>query len=553
GLFHFCCSDDYVVRVKAQVMTRDDSTGGWVPMGGGGMSIVGLRKLVISTGDDIHHEYLIHGERIADQSVVLNCVLKKDVQYTKANPTFHHWKTEEKRFGLTFQSSADARAFDKGVKRAVEDLLEAQLMVFVALVVEFVALVMVFVAQNMVFVTQNLVFVGQVAVFYSSRSWCMWPNVMVFVAQHRNVIGPKSCCLYPSSPESNDLEVGDDEVFMTLELPLVSRKDSSSQSASTASTTTSSPSPQSPALSSPTIHPEAYNPGSPHVLSHPHNNHHHLHRVHYISKSRPSQPTSPNNSQRSVSVKSSTESGGIVGGLRDDVWLKPDSSNELSDKIKSDDSATLNDNVEIVDNSYVQFENRPSAHEYSYPTIDSIGKGTTMGTPGGHHMAPPPPQSVGMRRDSISSLKKHQLDVLQPPLPTKSKRKKRHWLRKDKRQSRHLLSQRSRCVYCHEMFVHEENQRGACEDAPDRVALCIERVSCICCARGMLYHCMADSDGDYGHPCVCDTSDDSNCKKWTALAVLSLFVPCLWCYWPLSTCHRCGVACGCCGGRHKAA
>ena len=56
--------------------------------------------------------------------VVLNCVLKKDVQYTKANPTFHHWKTEEKRFGLTFQSSADARAFDKGVKRAVEDLLE---------------------------------------------------------------------------------------------------------------------------------------------------------------------------------------------------------------------------------------------------------------------------------------------------------------------------------------------------------------------------------------------------------------------------------------------
>jgi len=38
-------------------------------MGGGGMSIVGLRKLVISTGDDIHHEYLIHGERIADQSV----------------------------------------------------------------------------------------------------------------------------------------------------------------------------------------------------------------------------------------------------------------------------------------------------------------------------------------------------------------------------------------------------------------------------------------------------------------------------------------------------
>ena len=56
--------------------------------------------------------------------VVLNCILKKDVQYVRVNPTFHHWKTEEKRFGLTFQSSADARAFDKGVNRAVEDILE---------------------------------------------------------------------------------------------------------------------------------------------------------------------------------------------------------------------------------------------------------------------------------------------------------------------------------------------------------------------------------------------------------------------------------------------
>ena len=54
-------------------------------------------------------------------------MLRKDVQYRKPNPTFHHWKTEDKKFGLTFQSSADARAFDKGVKRAVEDLLEGKL------------------------------------------------------------------------------------------------------------------------------------------------------------------------------------------------------------------------------------------------------------------------------------------------------------------------------------------------------------------------------------------------------------------------------------------
>lgn len=41
-------------------------------------------------------------------------------------PTFHHWKTGDKKFGLTFQAAADARAFDKGVRTAVEDLLDGK-------------------------------------------------------------------------------------------------------------------------------------------------------------------------------------------------------------------------------------------------------------------------------------------------------------------------------------------------------------------------------------------------------------------------------------------
>ena len=41
-------------------------------------------------------------------------------------PTFHHWKTGNKKFGLTFQTAADARAFDKGVRLAVEDLLDGK-------------------------------------------------------------------------------------------------------------------------------------------------------------------------------------------------------------------------------------------------------------------------------------------------------------------------------------------------------------------------------------------------------------------------------------------
>ncbi|CAB0007581.1 unnamed protein product [Nesidiocoris tenuis] len=116
---------DYLVRVRAQVMVRDDSTGGWVPMGGGGLSSVSVRKrTVLSAPQDTKHEYLIFGQRISDQAIILSCVIKKDFEYNKVMPTFHHWKSGDKKFGLTFQTAADARAFDKGVKTAVEELLD---------------------------------------------------------------------------------------------------------------------------------------------------------------------------------------------------------------------------------------------------------------------------------------------------------------------------------------------------------------------------------------------------------------------------------------------
>lgn len=133
----------YLVRVRAQVMCRDEGTGGWVALGGGGLAdvMVGKRARHVhsssgggdsSNGDTTSssasaptHEYFIHGKRISDNMVVLECTIKKDFQYNKVMPTFHHWVTDEKRFGLTFQTAADARAFDKGVRTAIEELLDA--------------------------------------------------------------------------------------------------------------------------------------------------------------------------------------------------------------------------------------------------------------------------------------------------------------------------------------------------------------------------------------------------------------------------------------------
>lgn len=46
------------------------------------------------------------------------------MQYNKVMPTFHHWRAGKQRNGLTFQTAADARAFDKGIIRAYDELID---------------------------------------------------------------------------------------------------------------------------------------------------------------------------------------------------------------------------------------------------------------------------------------------------------------------------------------------------------------------------------------------------------------------------------------------
>lgn len=363
---------NHLVRVRAQVMIRDDSTGGWVPMGGGGLSNVSVRKRAIPCDlDQCKHEYLIFGKRISDQSVVLSCIIKKDFEYNKVMPTFHHWKTGEKKFGLTFQTAADARAFDKGLRTAVDELLDG-------------------------------------------------------------IAEP------PPVHNKHTAEVGDDDVFMTLNLP-VERGDSRSSSDSSTRGSRHPTPPQEQIVQ----------------------------RGHYIGR----------------------------GKLGSEHESPPSHADNYP---------------------YVQL---PSVHEYIYPSVDDAKMA--------HH-------------DSSGSLKKRSLDPI-PPLPNKPGKKER---RKGGRQ---------RCRYCQELYSDEENKRGACEYAPDCIRTAVDGIACIRCARCMLYHCMADAEGDFAqHPCECN-SDEGCGRRWLGLALLSLLVPCLWLYPPLRACHWCGVRCGLCGGRHRPA
>lgn len=324
-----------------------------------------------------------------------------------------------------------------------------------------------------------------------------------------------------------------------VNLPMT-RKNSSSQSASTTSTTTSSPSHHSP---SSVVPPGTSDPFS--FSSHPYQaNHHHLHRIHYISAPQ-HKPVGNHGSSGTTSGRNvDKDTVGTLGSKKsspcksdsleswsggDDVWVRSDEPTSLSGK--SDMGLLDGDGNGYKDEPYVIFaKNKIGApHEYSYPSLEPVQK---------------PPA----KRESTSTKKQPITSQPYPPLPIKTKDKKHK-----SEQCRRLVSQKARCKHCRVMFNVEENHRGSCDSAPDTVTRCIECVTCVWCTKCLIYHCLSDADGEFRHPCECDTTDDSNCKKWTVLTILSFFIPCLWCYFPLHACHRCGTACGLCGGRHKAA
>lgn len=81
-----CCisfSNSYA-RVRAVVMTRDDSSGGWLPLGGGGLSCVTIFK-VIHQEENSCADFLIHGERLRDKTVT-NYIMNTTYMYNLIEP-----------------------------------------------------------------------------------------------------------------------------------------------------------------------------------------------------------------------------------------------------------------------------------------------------------------------------------------------------------------------------------------------------------------------------------------------------------------------------------
>uniref|UniRef100_A0A3P9NC31 Sprouty-related, EVH1 domain-containing protein 2 n=1 Tax=Poecilia reticulata TaxID=8081 RepID=A0A3P9NC31_POERE len=398
--------DSYIVRVTAVVMTRDESSGGWLALDGC-LSRVGVCRLR-PDGLQGRNSFLIHGERLNDRQVILQCLLRKDLVYTKATPTFHHWQLDSRKCGLTFQCSSDARAFDRGVRRALEDLAE------------------------------GLPSTGR--------------------SGHHNLMYLDVSSVLPSPP------------FVPQ-----TATDSSSNSSQR----------REPAMQ-----------GAPAHFCEPRRNIEvrFWQAVHIF----PRHPSFPLEDQEVVRFSP-----------RERSWLTGYEdyrhANATRDKLPQPRNP----------DTCVHFTKSDAPkRDYTYPY----------------------PLSCGVQRGFDSKAV-----VTLQPRPPASKGKC------------HLEDgERLRCVYCQDMFNHEDNGRGQCQEAPDPIQTCIRRVSFMWCADSLLYHCMSDPEGDYSDPCSCDTSDERFCLRWTALVGLSLLAPCMCCYAPLRACHRCGVACRCCGGKHRA-
>ncbi|XP_054881622.1 LOW QUALITY PROTEIN: sprouty-related, EVH1 domain-containing protein 2 [Poeciliopsis prolifica] len=409
--------DSYVVRVTAVVMTRDESSGGWLALDGC-LSRVGVCRL---RPDGLQgRNFLIHGERLQDRQVILQCFLKKDLVYTKATPTFHHWQVDNKKCGLTFQCSSDARAFDRGVRRALEDLAEG-----------------------------------------STTS---------------------------SSTLQNEAELGDDDVFTTA-------TDSSSNSSQR----------REPAIHAPQA--PFCEPRRHHcILGHFYE--HHRPSDHYFLD--PAVHIFPRHASFPLEEEEI-----IRFSPRERSWLTgyEDYRHANATRVKVPQPHNPDTCVHFTKSDAPKRD-----YTYPYPLSCGVQRGFDSKPGGGRRavvtLQPRPPASKG---------KCHLED-----------------------------GERLQCVYCQDMFNHEDNGRGQCQEARTPIQTCIRRVSFMWCADSLLYHCMSDPEGDYSDPCSCDTSDERFCLRWTALVGLSLLAPCM-CYAPLKACHRCGVACRCCGGKHRAA
>nr|XP_061797573.1 sprouty-related, EVH1 domain-containing protein 1-like [Nerophis lumbriciformis] len=501
------------VRVRAVVMTRDDSSGGWVPLGGGGLSHV-----VICKGrSHKRREYVIRGERLRDGAPVLECAVQKGLVYNKVNPIFHHWRVGERKFGLTFQSPADAISFEKGLRAVIDKLDRGSYSPLLSTPEE-----------------ADTEDDGQASHTGSESS-----------SNSRKEMLPKPITIVTSESSSMYFVRTEEFAFTsggTTQTPAQIHARPGQHQLSQMTAALNPPSPPPPAPPSPPAGPPASSPLSP-TFS--------LLEEGDLRSVDPCKDLWGSRGYEDYRRAGSTRT--MVGGLTGGVVVS--SGGSLQDKselcvvrFEKEMSGLGTGGCDVT----VSLESKAAQRlSSSPPTCMSIPNAVSGGSSGAGS-----PQETGKGSPSPCCI---HTSLATPRSRTRKRGGDPGSISPDDDSPCPQASSScsSRCVYCRSVFSASENGRGRCRDAPDPALRCLRQWTCVWCAESLLYHCMSDSEGEFWEPCSCDDSMGGHphplcCARWLALLALSLFVPCMCCYLPLRACLRCGERCGCCGGKHKA-
>jgi len=214
---------------------------------------------------------------------------------------------------------------------------------------------------------------------------------------------------------------------------------------------------------------------------------------------------------------------------RDDAGLGPSSDAPPPTLAEVGTSAALS---RAAAEQYVQFARSSdglgdACFDYSYPQLDAVAAACSGDT------APYPVPS-------------------HPPLPVVATPPRPAFLRPaanvTDQPSQRLLSRTAHCVYCQQMYDTANNAVGSCRHAPDPLSSAVDLLTCGACARITLGSCCKVVDPEEeAHPCGGEL--DPTCGRWAALTALSVVVPCLCCYWPLTACGHGAAQCGWYSGR----
>ncbi|KAJ8275658.1 hypothetical protein COCON_G00074100 [Conger conger] len=498
-----------VVRVRAVVMTRDDS--GWLPLGGGGLSHVAICK-GRSPEDRGRRDYCIRGERLRDRAPVLECLVQRGLVYNKVNPIFHHWRVEDQKFGLTFQSPADAISFEQGL-RGVIDRLERESDSPSSSTPE----------EGDTEDDGQASHTGSESSSNSRKE--MLPKPITIVTSESS----SPCFTLPSAAE--DYGYGTQHAVTTqtpAQIHIRPVQLQPSQTSPSVSTSSAPPlTPPTPAAAAPS----PLSPLSPTLSLLEQGDIKDLWGARGYEDYRRAELA--RGAGVGVSAQDKTELCVVRFGKEQaspgegTVTLDTKSSQRLSSSSSPTPNAVTSPPASDSSKGSPTCCLRASLGPRSRTRRRGAGSGRDCGLTLGLS-ASPSTTSGGVCPPDEGP-------CAGPPSPRSS-----------------------RCVYCRSIFSAAENGRGRCRDAPDPALRCLRRWTCVWCAESLLYHCASDPEGEFWEPCSCEDPQGGHlgplcCARWAALLALSLFVPCMCCYLPLCACLHCGERCGCCGGRHKAA